>query len=336
MIRASLPYINAKIDMNIKLYTLLFFALAAFSLIGQERIDDSFAFQTDPAKKYSLYIPSSYDPGTANKLMVGFHPLNVNRWDARAWCDTLTTFAEENGLLLMCPDGGGDGRIDDPIDTAFTSVLIDSMRIWYNVDDANVFAMGFSWGGRTTYTYGLNHPNIFKGFLVIGAAVNGSSEFNSVVQNAKDKPFYLVHGTNDSQLTRYDLPKQALEMAGACVNTMLMQGVGHTIDFPNRNQILSDAFQWLASVECGEITSVLGLDQKELSIQPNVIRSGERLIFVGLEESIKSVVVFNLAGNKVLDSNTNGVSTSGLSPGSYFVLVKTKSEIKSGKFYIVD
>ncbi|MFT5167850.1 MAG: hypothetical protein ACI8P3_003088, partial [Saprospiraceae bacterium] len=97
------------------------------SLIGQTRIDGSFEFQNDSAKKYSLYIPSGYQAGTAHRLMLGLHPFNTNRWDAESWCDTLIVFAETNNLILACPDGGIDGAVDDPIDTAFTSILLDSI-----------------------------------------------------------------------------------------------------------------------------------------------------------------------------------------------------------------
>jgi len=185
------------------------------------------------------------------------HPLNISRWDGESWCDTLIDFAEMNNLLLVCPDGGLDGAIDDPIDTVFSTVLLDSMNIWFNVNPAKVFAMGFSWGGKTVYTYGLNHIERFAGFMPIGAAVN-VSEVAGIDQNAAWHPFYLVHGSNDSPSQRFTPLKNAMENNNACVNSILMSGVGHTIDFPNRNQILTEAFQWIDSVACVEILDLEG------------------------------------------------------------------------------
>jgi poly(3-hydroxybutyrate) depolymerase len=103
---------------HMKSLTLLLLCTVTCFCSAQQRIDGSFAFQTDPSKNYSLYIPSGYDSSTPHRLMIGFHPFNTNRWDAEAWCDTLTAFAEFNNLILACPDGGADGSIDDPIDTA--------------------------------------------------------------------------------------------------------------------------------------------------------------------------------------------------------------------------
>jgi len=237
--------------------TLSLFLFVALQSNAQTRTDGTFVFQTDTAKKYSLYIPSGYDTLSAHRLMIGLHPFNVLRWNAESWCDTLIAFAETNNLILACPDGDVDGKIDDPIDTAFTSALIDSMLLWYNIDTDKIYAMGFSWGGRTTYTYGLSRPDIFKGYLVIGAAINGTTEVTvPLQQNANNKPVYIVHGSLDATATRFFPIRDSLISKGAFVKDTLMPGIAHTIDFPNRNQILTDAFKWIDSVNCSNI----GLD----------------------------------------------------------------------------
>ena len=158
-----------------KILVILAVILCSVELIAQQRVDGDFAFQTDPTKKYSLYIPSSYSVGTPNKMMLGLHPLNTARWNGISWCDTLINFAESNNLILVCPDGGVDGKVDDGIDTAFTSALLDSARIWYSIDIEKTYVMGFSVGGRATYTYGLNRPSIFGGYMPIGAAITNTN-----------------------------------------------------------------------------------------------------------------------------------------------------------------
>ncbi len=182
-----------------KLLPLALVALFSLPLLAQQRIDSSFSFQTNTAKKYSIYVPKSYSDTVANKMMLGLHPFNTARWDAESWCDTLIDFAESNNLLLICPDGGTNGKVDDKIDTSFTTALLDSMKIWYNVDTTNIYAMGFSWGARTTYTYGLSHTDVFGGYMPIGAAITRTNEVTvSLQQNSKDKAFYIIHGSLDS------------------------------------------------------------------------------------------------------------------------------------------
>ena len=277
-----------------------FILLSTSFLYSQQSVDSAFDFQSEANKKYSLYIPSDYDANSPHQLMLGFHPLNTNRWDAQSWRDTLINFAELNSLLLVCPDGGLDGRVDDDIDTAFTSVLLDSVMHWYNVDEANMYIMGFSWGGKTTYSYGLRRTNKFRGYMPIGAAINGVSEFESVVANAENEAFYLIHGTQDAPETRYSPMFERLEQEGACIQGRLLLGVGHTIDFPIRDTILSEGFRWLKEQNC-ELSSMNDARALSFTVNPNPASDKLNLTF---DEDIPQgeIKIYNYSGNLVLKS----------------------------------
>ena len=250
-----------------KSYLILAILFISLSTFGQQIIDEAFAFQTDPVKKYSLYIPSNYDVNQENAAMVALHPLNTSRWDAQAWRDTLIQFAETNDLILICPDGGLDGRVDDPIDTAFTTVLIDSVKQWYNINNNELFIMGFSWGGKTAYTYGLRRQDKFRGFLIIGPAIT-FSEVDGIINNAFKQAFYLVHGSNDSPGIRFTPFVNALNNLNTCLETMFLDGVGHTIDFPNRNQILTDGLNYLKNENCS-LSSTRNIPTSSINVFPN-------------------------------------------------------------------
>jgi predicted esterase len=318
---------------------LLIFSLVCSTIImGQTRIDNQISFQTDPQKQYSVFVPSSYDEDVPNKLMVALHPLNTNRWNSISWCDTLIAFAEQNDLILICPDGGADGKVDDPIDTAFTTFIIDSTLLWYNIDESKIFAMGFSWGARTTYTYGLNHVDRFAGFLPIGAAITNTNEVNGVTQNAANKPFYLVHGTQDSPNTRFYPILDALNMNEACVNFNLMTGIGHTIDFPNRNEILTEAFNWIDSVSCGIINGLAETDfGNQIEIFPNPIQKGDFINITVAENDTKfeHLEILDLSGKVILNQVfTNKISTQELNKGIYFLRLLTKKQLITKKIII--
>jgi len=323
------------------LLILLLITLVHGSALAQERIDGTFPFQSDPAKKYSLYIPSTYEEGTEHRMMIGFHPLNTARWDAESWCDTLIVFAEENDLLLACPDGGPDGRVDDPIDVAFTTALMDSMELWYDVDLDKVYAMGFSWGGRATYTYGLNHVERFGGFVPIGAAINGTNEVGGIIQNAAGKPYYLVHGANDSPGTRYFPILQALQDNDAIVNSILMPGVGHTIDFPNRNAILADAFQWVDSVNCAvDPSSIPALPTvlSRFAATPNPVSIGGELRLRGPDVGPATAELWNVAGKRVtawsFDEAEAHFRLRDLPAGTYLLRIEDRQGVETQKITV--
>ncbi|MCH8902417.1 MAG: T9SS type A sorting domain-containing protein [Bacteroidetes bacterium] len=310
--------------------------------LGQSRIDGSFAFQSDPNKKYSIYIPSSYNAATPNKLMLGLHPFNTTRWNGVSWCDTLIDFAEANDLLLICPDGGIDGKIDDPIDTAFTTAILDSMELWYNIDSAKIYVMGFSWGGKTVYTYGLARPGRFGGYMPIGAAINNTTEVNSTLQkNSSGKAVYIVHGLNDSPNTRFWPVFNALDNEGALIDYILMSGVGHTIDFPNRNQILTDAFIWIDSVNCNPATSIQEEHILALNIYPNPAINSIVLEFNASRGQETSLSLKDTEGKVILALKMHFIGTSqkleidvsDLAPGVYIIELESGNSTQTKKIY---
>jgi len=295
---------------------------------AQIRIDGNFPFQTDPAKQYSLYIPSGYNASVPHRMMLGLHPFNTATWNSISWCDTLTAFAETNNLILVCPDGGVDGMIDDPIDTAFTSALLDSMLLWYNIDTQKIYVMGFSVGGKTTYTYGLFHSWRFGGFIPIGAAVNGTTEVTGLIQNANGKPFFLVHGALDSPSIRFYPIRSALISNNAIEKDTLMPGIGHTINFPNRNLILSIAYHWIDSVNCAQLTTSINesIREKIFQIFPNPASENISVTFPESQNQKAQIQIFNAMGmllKEISVTQSAQINIEDLPSGLYFVEVRT-------------
>ncbi len=244
----------------------------------------------------------------------------------------LIAFAESNKLLLVCPDGGPDGRIDDPIDTAFTSVLLDSIGFWYNINRNEQYVMGFSWGGKTSYTYGLRNTEKFKGYLIIGAAINGTGEINNILENAEDESFYLIHGSADLLAARFTPLFQALQNNEACVESNVLQGVGHTIDFPMRNQIMTDGFNWLGESSCN---LQAGIDDifSGLNVHPNP--SHGIINIQDLSNKNMSVKIFDINGRSIPFTQKNdAVILHNPVAGLYFLHLRAKNQSKALILYV--
>ena len=263
-----------------KIFTLIMFTLLCYVGGAQTKVDRSFTFQS-VAKKYSILIPSSYNSSKASKMMVGMHPLNTNRWDAKSWRDTLSVFANTNNLLLVCPDGGSNGNILDQIDTAFTTALIDSMFKWYNIDSSQVYIMGFSWGGKATYVYGMERPDLFAGYMPVGAATQSSDLTTKRKKNVNCKPVAVIHGANDAVSTRYTPMINALKTSTNYLWDTLLSGVGHTIDFNHRNALLSMGFAYIDSINNLKTSVNLGKDlflcgRDSVNLGDSIVLSGGR------------------------------------------------------------
>ena len=112
-------------------------------------------------------------------------------------------------------------------------------------------------------------------WLTIGAFINGTAQVGSaLLANAVNKPFYIMHGDNDRTVnlqTGFFPIRDALINAGAIVNTLILEEVGHPINFPDRDQRLSDAFRWLDSTSTSLAVSVED-DEPPRVHQPGILR----------------------------------------------------------------
>lgn len=275
------------------------------SVQAQTRIDSSFEFE-GAAKPYSIYVPSGYSAEVPSKMVLAFHPFHQVWGNAGTWCDILTDFAEMNNLLLVCPDGGPDLRIDDAIDTAFSAALLDSTATWYNVNADKRFIVAFSWGARAAYNWGLDHADWFAGYMTIGAFINGAAVTPTQLANSENKPFYIMHGDADGTApinVGFHPIRNALANAGALVESRILAGVGHTINFPDRDAILTTAFNWLDSTSTGLSVAIeedvlphpgnAGLLQPNY---PNPFSGSTTISYAVREPSMVQLRVYNLTG----------------------------------------
>jgi len=113
-------------------------------------------------RKYSLYVPSTYDPTQSYPMVFLLHPYKSSGavLDAGIGASKL---AEEVGFILALPQGVDawwkDGDPNWPADeitladeVTFFSDLIDEVSAQYNVDPLRIYVTGASNGGCMTYS----------------------------------------------------------------------------------------------------------------------------------------------------------------------------------------
>jgi hypothetical protein len=167
----------------------------------------------------------------------------------------------------------------------------------------------------------------FAGYMPIGAAINGTTAINSYISNANNKGFYVIHGGNDSPSSRYTPLINGLTTNGAILNSKLMPGVGHTIDFPNRDQILTDAFMWLDSVRTTQLSSIsLTESSKDLKVYPTILDPERQNVRIEVSEEFigQSISVYHISGAEVSSSLIKNSTSNVEIPnqaGTYFVVL---------------
>jgi poly(3-hydroxybutyrate) depolymerase len=102
-------------------------------------------------RQYILQVPSNYSPSREYKLIFGFHWLNGNMntvapgyYGLRALAGESAIFVAPNGINAGWGNGGGS-------DIAFVDQILEQVQNQLCVDQKQIFAAGFSFGGAMSY-----------------------------------------------------------------------------------------------------------------------------------------------------------------------------------------
>jgi polyhydroxybutyrate depolymerase len=155
-------------------------------------------------RRYLLYVPKSYHPGTPAALVISIH--GFAEWPAHqmqlsGWND----LAEQYGFIVVYPSGLGlpkrwriggiPNRPSDPQpEVAFISDLIDKIAGQYNIDPARIYANGLSNGGGLSFVLSCQ---LSERIAAIGSVAGAYLYPWNACQPARPVPAILFHGTAD-------------------------------------------------------------------------------------------------------------------------------------------
>jgi poly(3-hydroxybutyrate) depolymerase len=162
--------------------------------------------RAQPSELY-LYTPPNYEPGTATQLLLALHGEGEDAFDCY---DFWRTYADTNGLVLLCPElPYSDGRLDrtaaqvligQALQTAYAEV---SLR-------GTFFVVGFGEGGTLGLQYTSQFPQAITGVVAIG-----NEEFPALTGSARMPVLILTPSGN----------RTASEAAQAYVDQMAPLGL---------------------------------------------------------------------------------------------------------------
>lgn len=140
--------------------------------------------------RYGLYVPPSYNPSKPYPLILCLHGAGfdgdtyLDRWQPRLGED----------YLLACPTME-EGEWWTRQGEALVLAVLSEVSYTYHVDPDRVFLTGMSNGGIGTYLIGLNHTDRFAALIPMAGAF--PTALFPLLDNAKNTPLYIIHGSKD-------------------------------------------------------------------------------------------------------------------------------------------
>jgi len=183
----------------------------------------------DPAKSYSLYLPSNYSPEKKFPLILAFDPqgsgnLPVEKYHA---------LAEKYGYILMGSNNSKNGLPMNETE-AIISSLFEEISTRYSVDTSRIYLMGFSGGARIASLVALYAGGI-RGVIGCGAGFPGGN------QPGRFRFDYIgLAGNADFNMNELVTLDEQLEQQGFRHALIIFEG---RHEWPAK-EIMRDAFIW--------------------------------------------------------------------------------------------
>ncbi|PGG96143.1 hypothetical protein AJ79_09709 [Helicocarpus griseus UAMH5409] len=147
-------------------------------------------------RQYILKVPDNYDSSTPHRLIFGYHWLGGSMQNVADMGYYGLEPLAQGSAIFVAPQGIDNGWANpNGNDIAFTDAILETVNGELCIDEAQIFATGFSYGGAMSYSVACSRPDVFRAVAPIaGAELSGCDGGNTPVA-------YLgIHGVVDSVL----------------------------------------------------------------------------------------------------------------------------------------
>ena len=178
---------------------------------------------------FSLYAPEYINTSEPRPLVIALHGGTGHGSDFLwAWLRE----ARSRGFYLLAPSSQQDtwSLMGEEHDLPTLYQTLEFVRSNFSVDDEHVLLTGMSDGGTYTLMAGLQENSPFTHLAPFSGVLHPEISMHGNIVHAKDKPIYLVHGSEDWMFpieTAY-MAQAELEAAGANLTFRPIDGLSHT------------------------------------------------------------------------------------------------------------
>lgn len=161
---------------------------------------------------YELYIPTSYDPGTAMPLLSVFHGQGDSGASMR---DFWATTAGTNGFIVLATSstGASGGWLPSSDVPRYDAALTDALAA-YAIDTSRLYLWGFSAGAHLVHAIGLENADTFAAYSVSAGVLAALEGADGPSRASRHIPTDIHIGTDDPLFPQASSDRAAFLAAG--------------------------------------------------------------------------------------------------------------------------
>ena len=314
-----------------KNFIILFIAILPLSLLSQ--VTGSFLETIQSNNEdWDIYVHVSdnFQPSNNLGLLIALHGCGQ---DGQGYRDQLKSLSDGNELIIVAPNIPSTkpqlGKMLEDDRAHIILSIIDWAKNTYLVNPNNIYLTGFSCNGGMTLHHGLSEIYNFKGIIPFNSYLHPDYRDNFNLDSKV--PTCICSGTADGNYNSNNNVHSELSSNGGVSFFNSIDGVGHTLNFPELEDEMQECINWINGV-----VSVEGKD-KGFNIYPNP--SNGKVFIKSEEHKIDLVRIYNSNGQMIstLESNSNQIivnTEDQVSPGIYFLEIHSGNEIINEKIII--
>lgn len=159
-----------------------------------------FSFSVDGTlRSYRLHLPAGYTAGMEYPLVLNFHGLGSSASEQEAYSQ-MNVVADDNSFIVVYPEGintfwNAGLTNQDVDDMGFVNALLDTLINKYSVNEARIYATGFSMGGFFSYRLACGLAHRIAAVAPVAAVMIPADI--AACAPARDVPVLHIHGTID-------------------------------------------------------------------------------------------------------------------------------------------
>lgn len=159
-----------------------------------------FSFSVDGTlRSYRLHLPAGYTAGMEYPLVLNFHGLGSSASEQEAYSQ-MNVVADANSFIVVYPEGINTSwnaglTNQDVDDMGFVNALLDTLINKYSVNEARIYATGFSMGGFFSYRLACGLAHRIAAVAPVAAIMIPADI--AACAPARDVPVLHIHGTID-------------------------------------------------------------------------------------------------------------------------------------------
>ncbi len=129
-------------------------------------------------RHFSVELPTSFNFSNEYNIILGMHGFNQSSDEMAQLLEPYTDYVN---ALVVCPSGNGNRHDDEysGFEIEIAKEAVEKVRELLGTGDNDVYMVGFSYGGRETMYYGLEHHDYFKGIIGLSPAIQSNDDVDN-------------------------------------------------------------------------------------------------------------------------------------------------------------